>query len=67
MLCCLELEVINMSKKASERVNLMKENFMRLHEEGKTIKEIANDFGITDRAVYLNLQSIADANYRFAN
>jgi len=51
-----------MSKKASERVNLMKENFMKLHEEGKSIAQIAATFGITGRAVYLNLQSIADAN-----
>ena len=46
----------------SERVKQMKKDFIKYRESGKTIKEIANIFGLTDRTVYLHLQDIADEN-----
>lgn len=46
----------------SERVIKMKKEFVKYRESGKTIKEIANIFGVTDRTIYLNLQDIADEN-----
>lgn len=44
----------------SERVKQMKKEFIKYRESGKTIKEIANIFGLTDRTIYLYLQEIAD-------
>lgn len=46
----------------SERVRLMKENFMELHNDGKTIQEIADHFHLTTATIYNYLQEIADAN-----
>lgn len=48
--------------KQSERVNRMRSNYIRLHEQGKTIPEIAKTFGISVKTVYRNLQAIADEN-----
>lgn len=48
--------------KKSERVNRMRSNYIRLHEEGKSVPEIAKTFGISVKTVYRNLQSIADEN-----
>lgn len=46
----------------SERVLSMKRGFMQQHEDGKTISEIAEHFGVSIWSVYNNLQEIADAN-----
>ena len=51
-----------MTKAASERVKRMKKNFIRLHNEGKTIAEIAKEFQITNWTIYKHLQEIADEN-----
>lgn len=51
-----------MSAHLSERVKIMKEGFMTLHDSGKTISEIANHFEVSTWSVYKNLQDIADAN-----
>lgn len=48
--------------KQAERTIQMKLHFMELHEDGKTIKEIAAKYNITARSVYLHLQEIADEN-----
>ena len=48
--------------RVSERVVRMKQNFMRLHNEGKTIKEIAEIYNLHYTTVYDYLQEIADAN-----
>ena len=48
--------------KGSERVRLMKENFMSLHEQGFSIPEIAEKFNLEFSTVYKHLQSIADDN-----
>ena len=49
-------------ERVSERVVRMKQNFMRLHNEGKTIKEIAEIYNLHYTTVYDYLQEIADAN-----
>lgn len=49
-----------MGKKQSARVGQMMENFIRLHNEGKDISEIAEMFQLSSRTVYLKLQEIAD-------
>ena len=46
----------------SERVRRMKENFMSLHEEGKTILEIATLFNLSRDTVYRHLGDIAAQN-----
>jgi len=46
--------------KESERTRVMRENFMTYHEQGYTIKEIAEKSGLSDFTVYHNLQRIAD-------
>ena len=48
--------------KKSERVNRMRSNYIRLHEEGISVPEIAKTFGISVKTVYRNLQAIADEN-----
>ena len=49
-------------KEVSERVIQMKANFMRLHNEGKSIKEIAKAYSLCNWSVYHHLQKIADDN-----
>lgn len=49
-----------MGQKQSARVGKMMENFLRLHNEGKEISEIAEMFQLSSRTVYLKLQEIAD-------
>lgn len=46
----------------SERMRLMKENFIELHQQGFTIPEIATKFNLGKATVYHTLQEIADAN-----
>lgn len=46
----------------SERVKQMKLNFMKLHNEGYSIKEIAEKFHITPRTIYSELSAIAEEN-----
>ena len=46
----------------TERVRLMKENFMRLHEAGYSIVQIAEQYNLGKDTVYRHLQGIADAN-----
>lgn len=46
----------------SERMRLMKENFMELHQQGFTIPEIAEKYNLGKATVYHTLQDIADAN-----
>lgn len=50
------------TKKPTERVVRMKQNFMRLHDEGKTIPEIAKIYQLDLSTVYKYLQEIADEN-----
>lgn len=49
-------------ERVSERVIRMKQNFMQLHNNGKTIKEIAEIYNLHYTTVYDYLQEIADAN-----
>ena len=51
-----------MAAKSSERVKQLIDNFMAFHEKGLSIPEIADEFGLTSRTVYLHLQEIADLN-----
>lgn len=51
-----------MAVKVSERVKLMKEGFMELHNRGMTIPEIADYYEVAPWTVYDALQNIADAN-----
>lgn len=46
----------------SERMRLMKENFMELHQQGFTIPEIAAKYNLGKASVYHSLQNIANAN-----
>lgn len=48
--------------KQSERVKKMLAGFMNLHEQGFSIPEIAQEFGLTSVTVYAYLQEIADNN-----
>ena len=49
--------------KESERARAMKAGFMELHNEGLTIPEIAEKFGMDSSTIYKkHLQDIADAN-----
>lgn len=51
-----------MANTRSERVNIMMKNFMDFHEKGFSIYEIAEQFQVSVRTVYNNLQEIADKN-----
>lgn len=46
----------------SERVVQMKASFMKLHEEGWSIPEIASKFNLSKQTVYRHLDSIAKQN-----
>lgn len=46
----------------SERMQVLKQNFMALHQEGFTIPEIADKFNVSFSHLYRSLQEIADAN-----
>jgi len=46
----------------SVRMAELKKNFMKHHEEGKTIKEIAELYNVSKRHIYTSLQDIADEN-----
>lgn len=48
--------------KENERTLWMKENFMDLHHEGASIKEIADKYDLSVSTVYRSLQEIAEAN-----
>ena len=48
--------------KVSERVNVMKKNFMTLHEQGYSIPEIAQKFNLSFCTVYRLLDEIAKEN-----
>ena len=48
--------------KESERMRQLKENFMSLHQQGCSIREIADKYDLSFSTVYKNLQDIADAN-----
>lgn len=48
--------------KESERMKLLKENFMPLHQKGYSICEIAEEYHLNFSTVYRVLQEIADAN-----
>lgn len=50
--------------KESERVHLMKENFIELHDQGYCISEIAEMYTISVPTVYRSLQEIADKSGR---
>ena len=45
--------------KQSERTFKMKESYIKLHDEGLSVGEIAERFGLTPRVVYLALKDIA--------
>ena len=49
-----------MSNTCSKRTILMQENFIKLHNEGYSIPEIAKKYELTPSSVYKNLQKIAD-------
>jgi len=49
-----------MGQKQSARVGHMKENFLRLHNEGKDVSEIAEMYHLSTVTVYAKLQEIAD-------
>ena len=46
----------------SQRVQLMKKNFMELHNQGYSIPEISDKFHLSPCTVYSHLQEIADEN-----
>ncbi len=46
----------------SERVNFLISNFMKFHNDGLSIAEIAKKSAVTTRTVYNYLQEIADKN-----
>ena len=48
--------------KTSETVNVMKQNFMTLHNEGYSIAEIAERFELSPPTVYRHLDEIAREN-----
>lgn len=45
-----------------ERTLKMKNNYVRLWQEGRTVSEIAELYDLSSRAVYRHLQDIADEN-----
>lgn len=49
-------------KKVSERVHVMKSEFMALHQAGYSIAEIASRYELSVATVYRHLQEIADEN-----
>lgn len=51
-----------MAATIAERTYLVMKNFMRLHEQGYSIPEIAQRYSLTSRTVYYHLQEIADEN-----
>lgn len=51
-----------MATKRSERVTRLINNFMKYHNQGLSIFEIASKFQVTTRTIYANLQEIADLN-----
>lgn len=51
-----------MATTVSERVYQMKKNFMRLHNDGYSIPEIAKMYSLSFSCVYKNLQKIAYEN-----
>ena len=51
-----------MSSRESERVHVMKENFMRLHQAGYSIPEVAEMYNLASTTVYQHLGEIALAN-----
>ncbi len=51
-----------MAATTSERVFIMKQNFMMWHEKGYTIPEIAEMHNLSFSCVYRHLQEIADEN-----
>lgn len=51
-----------MAATTSERVIIMKQNFMMWHEKGYTIPEIAEMHNLSFSCVYRHLQEIADEN-----
>ena len=46
----------------SIRMEELKKDFMKHHEEGKTIKEISELYNVSTRHIYNSLQDIADEN-----
>ena len=46
----------------SQRTIQMKQSFMKCHNEGMTISEIAEKFNVSVYTIYNNLQEIADKN-----
>lgn len=52
-------EVFVFMPKETERVRLMKENFIRLHQQGLSISQIAKMFNVSEPTVYSNLEKIA--------
>lgn len=51
-----------MAATTSERVYIMKQNFMMWHEKGYSIPEIAKMSEVSSHTVYNHLQEIADEN-----
>lgn len=51
-----------MAATTSERVIIMKQNFMMWHNKGYTIPEIAKKYDVSFGTVYNHLQEIADEN-----
>ena len=51
-----------MASSQSERIKLLREGFIHLRNDGKSISEIADHFHVSTVTVYSNLQVIADAN-----
>ena len=52
-----------MAATTSERVVIMKQNFMMWHEKGYSIPEIAKKYDVSFCTVYNHLQEIADENH----
>lgn len=48
--------------KESERMHLLRQNFMELHQQGFSIPEIAHKYNLSPATVYGKLQKIADEN-----
>lgn len=48
--------------KRSERVKYLIDNFIKFHNEGMSIPEIAEKSAVTTRTIYSYLQEIADQN-----
>ncbi len=50
------------SERISERVRIMKENFVSLHDKGYSIPEIAVEFNLSGPTIYRYLGEIAEKN-----